>query len=173
MSAPPPGPAPADSDAADDAQADYAEWYADGLRFECTQCGNCCTGGPGYVWFDDEEAEAMAAEVGVETREFYQRYAKRKMGRWTLEEVKVKRGQFDCVFLERDERGRGKCSIYHARPTQCRTWPFWVSNLKSPRAWAEAAKDCPGMVLPDRDRGGNFVPVEAIRVRLAENPAGL
>ena len=25
-------------------------WYADGLRFTCTQCGNCCTGQPGFVW---------------------------------------------------------------------------------------------------------------------------
>ena len=49
------------------------EWYADGLRFKCTQCGNCCTGGPGYVWFDDDEAQAMADQLGIEKREFYQR----------------------------------------------------------------------------------------------------
>ena len=115
----------------------------------------------------------MAEAKGIDVREFYQRYAKRKIGRWTLEEVRVKRGQYDCVFLERDERGRGKCSIYHARPTQCRTWPFWLSNLKSPRAWAEAAEDCPGMILPDRQQGGQFVPIEEIRVRVNKNPPGL
>ncbi|MEM9882317.1 MAG: YkgJ family cysteine cluster protein [Planctomycetota bacterium] len=147
-------------------------WYADGLRFKCTECGGCCTGGPGYVWFDDDEAQAMADAAGVDKREFYQRYAKRKLGRWTLEEVKLKRGQYDCVFLERDERGKGKCSIYHARPTQCRTWPFWASNLKDVRAWREAAEDCPGMKLPG-ETGGNFVPVEKIRIELAKNPAGL
>ena len=27
-------------------------WYRDGLRFECTRCGHCCTGAPGYVWVD-------------------------------------------------------------------------------------------------------------------------
>ncbi|MFM1805538.1 MAG: hypothetical protein RL136_2417, partial [Planctomycetota bacterium] len=31
-----------------------APWYAEGLRFECTQCGNCCSGGPGAVWFTPE-----------------------------------------------------------------------------------------------------------------------
>ena len=30
--------------------ADSPEWYRDGLRFECTRCGACCTGAPGYVW---------------------------------------------------------------------------------------------------------------------------
>ena len=42
-----------------------AEWYADGLRFSCTQCGNCCTGPPGAVWFNEDEGKAMADKVGV------------------------------------------------------------------------------------------------------------
>lgn len=152
------------------------EWYADGLRFECTQCGNCCTGAPGYVWFDDDEAQAMADFVGVDKREFYQKYTKRKMGRWTLDEVLYQRKKYDCVFLERDENGRGKCSIYEVRPTQCRTWPFWASNLSSPREWAQSAQGCPGMKLPDQkgaSGGGQFVPIEKIRIELAKNPDGL
>ncbi len=154
------------------ARADAEPWYAPGLRFSCTQCGNCCTGPPGYVWFDEDEAEAMAREVGVEVDAFYRTYAKHKFGRWTLEEVKVGR-KYDCVFLTRDEKtGQAGCSIYKARPTQCRTWPFWDSNLKSRRAWAGAAKGCPGMALPDEERG-TFVPIEDIRVRLNENPSGL
>jgi hypothetical protein len=28
---------------------------------------------------------------------------------------------------------------------QCRTWPFWKINLKSPEAWSAAASSCPGM----------------------------
>ena len=28
-------------------------WYSEGLRFECTQCGACCSGEPGYVWVDE------------------------------------------------------------------------------------------------------------------------
>jgi hypothetical protein len=44
-----------------------------------------------------------------------------------------------CVFY------RNGCSIYPARPMQCRTFPFWSDLLRSPRAWAKAAKKCPGM----------------------------
>ena len=29
-----------------------------GLRFECTQCGDCCTGAPGYVWVNKAEISA-------------------------------------------------------------------------------------------------------------------
>ena len=149
-------------------------WYADGLSFQCTQCGGCCTGGPGYVWFDEAEAEAMAAAKGVDVPTFYERFAKRVRGRWTLEEVRVRRGQYDCVFLERHGGldSPGRCSIYGQRPTQCRTWPFWDSNLDSPRSWAEAAEDCPGMKLPGQ-AGGNFVPLEAITAELKRNPEGL
>jgi len=149
-------------------------WYADGLRFKCTQCGGCCTGGPGYVWFDDDEAAAMAEAKGVDKAAFYAKYAKKKLGRWSLDEVRVARGQYDCVFLARPGGldSPGRCTIYADRPTQCRTWPFWESNVSSPEAWAEAAEDCPGMKLPDQ-KGGHFVPLEAITVELQRNPAGL
>ena len=40
-------------------------WYRDGLQFECTQCGNCCTGDPGYVWVTPEEIKAIAAKDGI------------------------------------------------------------------------------------------------------------
>jgi Fe-S-cluster containining protein len=34
----------------------------------------------------------------------------------------------DCIFL-READGQRKCAIYPVRPSQCRTWPFWPSNL--------------------------------------------
>ncbi len=142
-------------------------WYAPGLSFECTQCGNCCTGPPGYVWFNPDEARAIAAYLGLSEDEFRRRYAAKKSGRWTLEEVRTESG-YDCVFLRRDEQGKAWCRVYPVRPTQCRTWPFWDSNLRSPRDWAEAAETCPGM-----RSGKNFVPVERIRVIAESNPKGL
>eukprot|EP00961_Rhodomonas_salina_P046921 629705-Rhodomonas_salina.2 len=29
-------------------------------------------------------------------------------------------------------KGKAICSLYEARPKQCRTWPFWPENLASP-----------------------------------------
>lgn len=122
-------------------------WYAEGLRFECTQCGNCCSGGPGAVWFTPEEAEAMASAVGVSLDLFIERYTRRLGGRRSLKEL-VRDGKHDCVFLDRDSRpGKAICQIYKARPKQCRTWPWWPENLESPEAWDSVRRHtpCPGM----------------------------
>jgi hypothetical protein len=136
------------------------EWYAGGLRFTCTQCGNCCTGPPGTVWFTPQEARAIARRLGVREASFYASYARRVDGRWSLRERPGERG-CDCVFLDRDSvPGKAICSIYQERPAQCRTWPFWPENLRSKRAWLTARRvtPCPGMDL------GTLVPVECIRV---------
>ena len=41
------------------------EWYAGGLRFECTMCGSCCTGAPGFVSFTPDEARNIAEHLGI------------------------------------------------------------------------------------------------------------
>ena len=38
-------------------------WYKDGLQFTCSQCGDCCTGAPGFVWVNGDEIRALAVEV--------------------------------------------------------------------------------------------------------------
>src|SRR5262245_14353296 len=111
-------------------------WYADGLRFTCTRCGHCCTGDPGFVWVDGEELAAIAERLGEPVEEvtaLYTRVAHR--GR-TLRE----KSDGDCVFYD-TEAG---CTIYDVRPRQCRTWPFWPSNLKSAAAWERTKSTCPG-----------------------------
>ena len=114
----------------------------------------------------------MADHLGLDVDAFRRAYAKREHGRWTLQEIRTGRGEYDCVFLRRDEQGKALCSIYAVRPTQCRTWPFWSENLRSQRAWRAAAKTCPGI-----ERGlsgtGKFYPVDQVRVMVAENPDGL
>ena len=54
------------------------------------------------------------------------------------------------------------CSIYLVRPLQCRTWPFWSSNLTSAEAWNRAAKTCPGM---NRGKRCEFATIEDIRTK--------
>ena len=122
-------------------------WYRDGLRFECTMCGNCCTGPEGAVYFSPDEGKAMAAKVGLPLEEFLQRFSRRLGSQRSLREKVTDFGN-DCVFLDRDSRpGKAICQLYKARPSQCRTWPWWRENLESPEAWEGTRKrtPCPGM----------------------------
>jgi uncharacterized protein len=112
-------------------------WYRRGLKFACTGCGGCCTGAPGYVWVEDAEIEALAIAVGVDLKEFQQRFVRTVRSRKSL----VEYDNGDCVFFDGKTR---KCRVYDARPQQCRTWPFWQSNLVSPAAWEATCDRCPG-----------------------------
>jgi Fe-S-cluster containining protein len=49
------------------------------------------------------------------------------------------KSNYDCIFW------KDGCSIYNARPLQCRAFPFWQSILRSPEAWNMAKTGCPGM----------------------------
>ena len=112
-------------------------WYKDGLNFKCSGCGDCCTGAPGYVWVNKAEVEAMAPLVDLTVEEFQEQYT-RKIGiRRSLKEF----ANGDCVFFDNESR---KCEIYGARPRQCRTWPFWESNLRTPEDWERTCDECPG-----------------------------
>ena len=113
-------------------------WYQEGLRFECTGCGNCCTGSPGYVWVNQKEIDAMAQHLKMTTKKFEKQYVRPVGIRRSLKELPT---SYDCVFL--DDKTR-KCEVYEHRPRQCRTWPFWNSNIKTPQAWEETCQVCPG-----------------------------
>lgn len=112
-------------------------WYADGLKFKCTGCGDCCTGAPGFVWVNKAEIAALAEQVELPVDEFEDRYV-RSVG---IRKSLVEYDNGDCVFFDNKSR---KCQVYASRPRQCRTWPFWDSNLKSPETWEETCESCPG-----------------------------
>ncbi len=112
-------------------------WYKDGLKFKCTGCGDCCTGAPGYVWVNQAEIDALAERLGMKSAAFEKKYVRKIGVRRSL--VEYKNG--DCVFFDGETR---KCTVYEQRPRQCRTWPFWNSNLRSPETWAETCESCPG-----------------------------
>jgi Fe-S-cluster containining protein len=112
-------------------------WYHEGLRFTCTQCGDCCTGAPGHVWVTNDEIVALAAAVGEGVEAFEDKYVRRVGARKSLKEFPGG----DCVLLDGQTR---RCTVYEARPRQCRTWPFWDSNLKTPEDWKHTCSVCPG-----------------------------
>lgn len=116
-------------------------WYKDGLRFHCTGCGKCCTGAPGYVWVSTEERQAIANFLNLSLAEFEKRYTRLVGGKVSLLE---NRKNYDCVFLK-DKR----CTIYEVRPTQCKTFPWWKSNLASKQSWEETASYCEGVEHPE------------------------
>ena len=136
------------------------KWYQAGLRFECTQCGNCCSGKPGYVWVTKADIARIAEFLGRTDGALDATYLRRAGLRSSLTE---KPGG-DCIFLKR-EGGKTMCGIHPVRPLQCRTWPFWSQNLRSPNTWNEAQTKCPGM---GRGKHHDFVQIETLRTKKSQ-----
>lgn len=118
-------------------ESENKPWYGKGLNFKCTECGQCCTGAPGYTWVSDDEAIAIADYLKISLDEFGKRYVKRVGDRLSLREDAR---NYDCIFLK-DK----KCQIYPVRPTQCRTYPWWPQHIKSKEEWERAAQFCEGI----------------------------
>jgi Fe-S-cluster containining protein len=129
-------------------------WYRDGLRFQCTQCGNCCTGAPGVVWVDEADIHAIAHYRNQTYGEILLHHTRLVDGRRSLTEF----ANGDCTFFDGASR---RCTIYPVRPQQCQTWPFWRSNLASPSAWKDIQVDCPGA------GHGDFVPLAEVERQAA------
>lgn len=113
------------------------KFYEDGLKFECQGSGKCCTsrGSYGYVYLTLQDRKRFAAYFKMRTSSFTRKYCEKTEGY-----VHLKAPGADCQFLE----GK-RCGVYSARPSQCRTWPFWPENLTA-RAWTkEVASFCPGV----------------------------
>ena len=136
------------------------KWYRAGLAFDCTQCGGCCSGPPGYVWATKKEIKAIAEFLGREDDRLPKTHLRRVGFRHSLTE----RANGDCIFLRRDG-GKIMCDIYPVRPLQCRTWPFWSSNLTSSDAWNRAGQACPGI---NRGKPHSFETIENNRKKKAK-----
>ena len=111
-------------------------WYRDGLAFSCTRCGACCTGAPGYVWVSEAEIRRLAAFRGETIEQFSARFVRRVGERYSL----IEKPGGDCIFWDKEEG----CTVYPARPDQCRAWPFWPENVGRPRDWDRVREVCPG-----------------------------
>jgi Fe-S-cluster containining protein len=128
-----------------------------GLGFECQQCGACCSGPrPGYIWVTKPQIGLIADFLKEPIEQVRRKYIRRVGFRTTIIEQPYSK---DCIFLRRINN-RPECIIYPVRPNQCRTWPFWPENLKSPAAWNEANKKCPGI---NQGRRYEFEQIEKIR----------
>jgi Fe-S-cluster containining protein len=112
-------------------------FYAKGLRFQCTGCGECCrtrNGKPSWVYVTIEERRRLARHFKLRTSAFTRRYCEKTNGFFHL-----RNPSSNCLFLD-----GARCTVYAARPGQCRTYPFWNENLGA-SAWAKTARECEGI----------------------------
>jgi Fe-S-cluster containining protein len=129
-------------------------WYREGLAFACTRCGACCTGAPGYVWVNPEEIARLAEHRGEEVDDFSRTFVRQVGNRFSL----IERPGGDCIFWDK----QAGCTVYGARPVQCRSWPFWPENIASPEDWENVTAICPG------SGQGQVFSVEEIRATAAK-----
>jgi Fe-S-cluster containining protein len=115
--------------------AGCAYFFDDGLCFECLQCGDCCTGEPGTIYVSGTEIEAIAGHLQLTLDEFRTSYLYPYKDSFSV--MEDHRGH--CLFYDQG------CTIYQWRPLQCRTFPFWFSNVRSETRWQRIAGQCPGI----------------------------
>jgi len=97
----------------------------------------------------------MADELKISKNVFLEKYTRKLHGRTAL----LERPNFDCVFLKEN-----RCSLYQARPKQCKTYPFWPEILRSKKAWDNEKMRCEGL---DHLEGDHYT-FEQIRAVLKE-----
>lgn len=96
-------------------------------EFKCEGCGECCRW-TGSVLLTDRDIAAVAAHLGLAEQEFIDRHTRLAPNRIQL--ALLDKADGSCSFLD-----GSRCSIYGARPEQCRSFPF---------AWS-VSEGCPSL----------------------------
>jgi Fe-S-cluster containining protein len=110
------------------------------VRFQCSGCGDCCSGDP-----DTHYVELLAGEA--ERIRQYLQLSKATFERDYLVSIPdIGKGirinaQGRCSLLSADKR----CLVYEARPWQCRSYPFWPEVMQSHETWMAEANHCEGI----------------------------
>ena len=83
--------------------------------FQCQRCSACCRQ-PGFVYLKEEDTERLAACLKIDIYQFTGTYCL-LMDRKQL--ALKKNPDETCLFL-----GASGCTVYAARPAQCRDFPL-------------------------------------------------
>ncbi len=122
--------------------------WAGGLPFECARCSACCRHEPGLVLLSREDLRRLMGRLGLDFSAFYAKYCRLvPLGGGSAISLRETK-EYDCIFWENG------CSVYDARPVQCRTYPFWPGVVDSRADWTREGRHCPGIGRgPVRNRG--------------------
>jgi Fe-S-cluster containining protein len=85
-------------------------------QFKCSGCGECCRW-TGSVLLVDEDIPRLARRLDLSEQAFIDKHTRLAPNRQQLALLDQDDGS--CAFLLGDQ-----CTIYAARPEQCRTFPF-------------------------------------------------
>jgi Fe-S-cluster containining protein len=93
------------------------------------------------VFLSSTDVDVLVKALDVGYTEFMEQYCRWVSQGGYMERLSlIERPNKDCVFW------KDGCSVYEARPLQCRAFPFWPSILKNfSGTWKSAARNCPGM----------------------------
>lgn len=106
----------------------------------CDSCGGrCCIGESGYIWINKAEIENLAKHLNTTIEEVGQKFLMKIGYKYSIKEIQLQQDNYACVFFDLDKK---QCSIYEARPTQCRTFPFWDYFKENKE---EVFKECPAV----------------------------
>jgi uncharacterized protein len=122
----------------------------DAVRFQCQPgCIKCCDQ-DGFVYLSEDDIQRAAKFTGMTPKKFEARYVYRTKFQRRLRKPPDKQ----CPFLEKNG-----CSIHPAKPTQCRTFPFWPEIVERKITWNRTAKYCPGIGKGDLIQIGSAMEV--------------
>lgn len=111
-----------------------------GLRFECTRCGACCRRDDGHLFLSAVDLRRLAEHLTLSDEEFFLQYCEIVDVRLAQRVSLAADPDGRCVFLDGN-----RCAVYEHRPLQCRSFPFWASNLADTEAWNSVGQVCPGV----------------------------
>lgn len=121
------------------------------MRFTCQPgCTRCCTQ-KGWVYLGAEDVPRLAEFLGMSEEAFRRQYVYATKYRLRL------RNPGQCPFLKADG-----CSVHPAKPTQCRTFPFWPELIHNKQEMEETAQWCPGIGQ------GKLVSIETLKTSARE-----
>lgn len=113
-------------------------------KFDETKCetcgGKCCIGESGYIWITPQEILKLSNKLEITEQQLIDKYLIKYNYRYSIKEKIISENNFACIFFDTNKM---QCSVYDARPKQCRTFPFWEyfrNNIE------ELKEECPAIV---------------------------